>query len=63
MNLDLKIQKVIELGQKVRTIDESIASSLPYIQRTTIHERSRWSEFNEDFEGVEKAIGGPGRIN
>jgi len=60
--LDVQIQKVIELGQKVRWIDESIASSAHYIQRTTVHERGRWGEFGEEFEGVEKALGGPGKL-
>jgi len=61
-HLDSKIQKVIELGQKVRSIDESIASSAHYIQRTTVHERGRWGEFGEEFEGVEKVLGAPGKL-
>jgi len=60
-HLDTRIQKVIDLGQKVRSIDENIASSVPYIQRTTVHDRGRWGEFGEDFEGVEKSLG-PGKL-
>jgi COP9 signalosome complex subunit 3 len=60
--LDGQIQKVIQLGQRVRGIDESIASSAHYIQKTTVHERGRWGEFGEEFEGVEKAMGGPGKL-
>jgi len=61
-HLDQQIQRVIGLGNKVRMLDEQIASSPQYIQRTTVHERSgRWNEF-EDFEGAEKAIGGSGRL-
>lgn len=33
--LDNKIQKTISLAQKVRTVDESIASSPQYLQRVT----------------------------
>lgn len=61
-HLDSQIQKVIELGQKVRSIDESIASSPHYIQKTTVHERGRWGELGEEFEGVEKALGVPGKL-
>jgi len=62
-HLNVQIQKVIDLGKKVKSIDDSIASSLSYIQRTAVHERGRWGEFGEDFEGVEKALGGgPGKL-
>jgi len=66
--LDGQIQKVMDLGKKVRAVDESIASSANYIQRTTVHERGgRWGEFGvgEEFEGAEKAMmmgGGPGKL-
>jgi COP9 signalosome complex subunit 3 len=62
-HLDHQIQKVIGLGNKVRMIDEAIASSTQYLQRTTMHERGgRWGEF-DDFEGAEKVLGGgPGRL-
>lgn len=57
--LDTQIQKVIDFGKKVRNIDESIASSPHYIQKTTVHERgNRWGEF-EDFESEKPGhIGG-----
>jgi len=61
-HLNNQIQKVIELGKRVKNNDESIASSASFIQRTTVHERGRWGEFGEEFEGVEKAVGGPGRF-
>jgi len=56
--LDQQIQKVIDLGRKVRGMDESIASSSAYIQKTSVQERSggRWGAEFEDFvaEGAEK---------
>jgi len=57
--LDTQIQRVIDLGKKVRTLDESIASSPHYLQKTTVHERGgRWGEF-EDYETEKPAnIGG-----
>jgi len=64
-SLDSQIQKVIELGQKVRAVDEGIASSPHYLQRTSMHERTRWGEYGgEDFEGLEKSMsmGGPGKL-
>jgi len=49
-DLDNAIQKVIDIGKKVRTLDETIASSSHYIQKTTVQERgNRWGEI-EDFE-------------
>jgi COP9 signalosome complex subunit 3 len=61
--LDRQVQKVIELGQKVRAIDETIASSPHYLQRTSVHERGRWGEFGEEFEGAEKVMSGvPGKL-
>jgi len=58
IQLDAQVQKVIGLASKVRAIDESIASSASYIQRTSVHERGRWSEFGEEIEGIEKVVGG-----
>eukprot|EP01119_Soliformovum_irregulare_P008276 TRINITY_DN21405_c0_g1_i1.p1 TRINITY_DN21405_c0_g1~~TRINITY_DN21405_c0_g1_i1.p1 ORF type:complete len:436 (-),score=94.88 TRINITY_DN21405_c0_g1_i1:62-1369(-) len=56
-SLDARIQKIISLGQKVRAMDETIACSTSYIQRTAMNDRGRWpSEFGEDFEGAEKAL-------
>jgi len=58
--LDNQVQKVIDLGKKVRTVDESIACSLHYLQKTTMHERgggNRWGEF-EDFEEKPGNMGG-----
>jgi len=61
-HLDQQIQSTIDLGKKVRTVDESIASSANYLQKTAIHERggNRWggSEY-EDFESEKPGnIGG-----
>jgi len=56
------VQKVIELGRKIKSIDETIASNPQYIQKTSVHERGRWAEFGEEFEGVEKSLGGPGKL-
>jgi COP9 signalosome complex subunit 3 len=39
------VQKVIQLGRKIRSIDETIGSSAHYIQKTSVHERGRWPEF------------------
>jgi len=55
-HLDAQIQKVIDLGQKVRGIDENIASSAHYIQRTTVQERGRWGDFSDDFDGPGKMM-------
>jgi len=60
-HLDVQIQKAIDLGRKVRSLDESIASSGPYIQKTTAQERGgggRWGADFEDFvaEGAEKPL-------
>ncbi len=35
VHLDQQIQQVIDLGKKVRTLDESIASSQGYLQKVT----------------------------
>jgi len=43
-------KKLLTLEKKVRTLDETIASSSHYIQKTTVQERgNRWGEI-EDFE-------------
>eukprot|EP01118_Nematostelium_gracile_P013102 TRINITY_DN48_c0_g1_i2.p1 TRINITY_DN48_c0_g1~~TRINITY_DN48_c0_g1_i2.p1 ORF type:complete len:432 (+),score=110.17 TRINITY_DN48_c0_g1_i2:69-1364(+) len=60
--LNNHVQKVIQLGRKIRSIDETIGSSAHYIQRTSVHERGRWAEFGEEFEGGEKPMGGPGKL-
>eukprot|EP01114_Cavostelium_apophysatum_P005231 TRINITY_DN1599_c0_g1_i3.p1 TRINITY_DN1599_c0_g1~~TRINITY_DN1599_c0_g1_i3.p1 ORF type:complete len:435 (-),score=127.73 TRINITY_DN1599_c0_g1_i3:118-1422(-) len=59
--LDHQIQKVIDLGKKVRTLDETIASSAQYIQKSTMHERGggRWgAEAFDDFEAEKPGIVG-----
>jgi len=50
--LDQQIQTVIDLGKKVRTVDETIASSTTYLQKTAFNERggNRWGGEFEDFE-------------
>jgi len=61
-HLDSDIQKVIDIGKRLRTLDESVASSPAYLQRTATHERGgRWAgnEFDDLSEGPEK-MGPPG---
>jgi len=61
-NLDSQIQKAIDIGKRLRTLDESVASSATYLQRTATHERGgRWAgnEFDDLSEGPEK-MGPPG---
>lgn len=62
IRLDSQIQKAIELGKKVKSMDETIACSQNYLQKTSMYERGggRWSEI-DDFEGAERppGIGGP----
>jgi len=53
--IDQQIQKVIEIGKKVRNTDETIASNPAYIQKTSVHERGRWDlEEAAMFDGAEK---------
>jgi len=56
--LDKQIQSVIVLGQKVRSLDENIASSQQYIQKTAFGDRGgRWGpglDFDDFPEGAEK---------
>ena len=65
--LDGEIQRAIDLGKRVKSADETIASSIDYLRKTSgVHERGRggFSEFGEDFEGLEKGpmATGPGRL-
>jgi len=54
-HLDHQVQKVIDIGKKVRVQDEIIGCSPLYIQKTSLYERGGrgWGEF-EEFEGAEK---------
>jgi len=47
-HLDQQIQKAIELGKRVRSVDESIASGTQYLQKTSVaSDRGRgWNEFS-----------------
>jgi len=55
-NLDNNIQRVMHLCKRTRYLDESIASSSLYLQKTSIHERSRLGEMGSDefADGAEK---------
>jgi len=49
--LDAQIKRTIDLANKLRTIDQEIASSPQYIQKTTMHERhGRW-DFEDEMGG------------
>eukprot|EP01117_Protostelium_nocturnum_P008454 TRINITY_DN3024_c0_g1_i1.p1 TRINITY_DN3024_c0_g1~~TRINITY_DN3024_c0_g1_i1.p1 ORF type:complete len:432 (-),score=110.57 TRINITY_DN3024_c0_g1_i1:127-1422(-) len=39
--LDQRVQKIISYGQKIRSIDENIASSIPYLQKLTMDKPGR----------------------
>jgi len=59
-HLDQQIQKVIDIGKRLRTIDESIASSPHYLQKTTVHERgSRWGSDFDEFDPEKQLGAGP----
>jgi len=62
-SLDQQVQKVIDLGKKVRVQDELIGVNPLYIQKTSLYERGGrgWNEF-EEFEGAEKVPGGMGKL-
>jgi len=65
-HLDSQIKRSMELAQKVRTVDQEIASSTLYLQKTTTPERhGRWEM--EDYEmgggappGFQRGQGGAG---
>lgn len=55
-NLDNNIQKVMQLCKRTRHLDESIAASTLYLQKTSVHERGRLGEMGSDefADGAEK---------
>jgi len=58
-HLDGQIHKNVELAEKVTQVDEYIASSPIYIQRTQMHDRSgRWDQEEAIFEMGEKGARG-----
>jgi COP9 signalosome complex subunit 3 len=58
--LDSNIQKTIQLGKKVRTMDETIACSSAYLQKSHYERGARLGEMSEDFaDSADKAMGPP----
>ncbi|KAL6042068.1 COP9 signalosome complex subunit 3 [Balamuthia mandrillaris] len=51
--LDLQIHNSIDMARKLKTVDQEISSSIPYLQKTAMHERQgggRWGELGPDFD-------------